>query len=43
MQEGPEVTVRNDTQDTTFSIEHSLNPHQVEIVLQGGLIEDCKS
>ena len=42
MQNGSEVTVRNVTQDTTFRAEHSLNPRQVEIVLQGGLIEDYK-
>jgi aconitate hydratase len=43
MQNGHEVTVRNDTQDTTFSAEHSLSPRQVEIVMQGGLIEDYKN
>jgi aconitate hydratase len=42
MQDGPEVTVRNTTQDTTFTVEHTLNPRQVEIILQGGLIEDYK-
>ena len=43
MQDGSEVTVRNVTQDTTFAAEHSLNPRQVEIVLQGGLIKDYKN
>jgi aconitate hydratase len=43
IQDGSEVTVRNDTQDTTFSAEHSLSSRQVEIVLQGGLIKDYKS
>jgi aconitate hydratase len=43
MQDGPEVTVRNTTQDTTFTVEHTLNPRQVEIILQGGLIEDYKN
>ncbi|WP_255152720.1 aconitate hydratase [Halorarius halobius] len=43
IQNGHEVTVRNATQDTTFQAEHSLNPRQVEIVLQGGLIEDYKA
>ena len=42
MQSGREVTVRNATQNTTFLAEHSLSPRQVEIVLQGGLIEDYK-
>jgi aconitate hydratase len=43
IQEGSEVTVRNDTQSTTFSAEHSLSSRQVEIVLQGGLIKDYKN
>jgi aconitate hydratase len=43
IQDGSEVTVRNDTQDTTFSAEHSLSSRQVEIVLQGGLIMDYKN
>jgi aconitate hydratase len=43
MQDGTEVTVRNTTQDTAFSAEHGLSPRQVEIVLQGGLIEDYKN
>jgi aconitate hydratase len=43
MQDGNEVTVRNDTQDVTFSAKHSLSTRQVDIVLQGGLIEDYKN
>lgn len=43
IQNGSEVTVRNATQDTTFSAEHSLSPRQVDIVLQGGLIEEYKN
>lgn len=43
LQDGSEVTVRNATQDTQFPAEHSLSARQVEIVLQGGLIEDYKS
>lgn len=43
MQNGTEVTVRNVTQDTTFTAEHSLSPRQVEVVLQGGLIEDYRN
>jgi aconitate hydratase len=42
LQDGREVTVRNATQDTMFAAEHSLSSRQVEIVLQGGLIEDYK-
>lgn len=42
LQEGHEVTVYNTTHDVTFSVEHSLSPRQVELVLQGGLIEDFK-
>jgi aconitate hydratase len=42
IQDGHEVTVRNATQDITFSVEHRLSPRQVDIVLQGGLIEDYK-
>lgn len=43
LQSGHEVTVHNTTQGNTFSAEHSLSPRQVEIVLQGGLIEDYKT
>ena len=43
MQNGTEVTVHNVTQDTTFTAEHSLSPRQVEVVLQGGLIEDYRN
>ena len=43
LQSGREVTVHNTTQEDTFSAEHSLSPRQVEIVLQGGLIEDYKT
>lgn len=43
LQNGSKVTVHNLTQDTMFPAEHSLNPRQVEIVLQGGLIEDYKN
>ena len=43
IQDGAEVTVHDATQDATFSVEHTLNPRQVEIVLQGGLIEDYKN
>ncbi|MFC7189647.1 hypothetical protein ACFQL7_07125 [Halocatena marina] len=43
LQDGSEVTVHNATQDTQFPAEHSLSARQVEIVLQGGLIEDYKS
>ncbi|PSP89585.1 aconitate hydratase [Halobacteriales archaeon QS_4_69_34] len=43
IQEGSAVTVDNATQDTTFTAEHTLSPRQVEIVLQGGLIEDYKN
>jgi aconitate hydratase len=43
MQNGSEVTVRNTTQDSTFVAEHTLNPRQVEVILQGGLIEDYKN
>ena len=43
MQEDSEITVRNTTQDTAFTAAHSLSPRQVEIVLQGGLIEDYKN
>lgn len=43
MQEDSEITVQNTTQDTTFTAEHSLSPRQVDIVLQGGLIEDYKN
>jgi aconitate hydratase len=43
LQNGREVTVHNTTQDATFSAEHSLSPRQVEILLQGGLIEDYKN
>jgi aconitate hydratase len=42
MQAGSEITVHNATQDGTFTAEHSLNSRQVEIVLQGGMIEDYK-
>ena len=42
-QDGAEVTVHDATRDATFSVEHTLNPRQVEIVLQGGLIEDYKN
>ena len=43
IQDGAEVTVHDATRDATFSVEHTLNPRQVEIVLQGGLIEDYKN
>ena len=43
MQAGSEVTVRNTTQDTEFTAEHTLSPRQVDVVLQGGLIEDYKN
>ena len=43
MQEGSEVTVRNATQETEFTAEHTLSPRQVDVVLQGGLIEDYKN
>jgi aconitate hydratase len=43
MQNGSEVTVRSATQDSTLAAEHTLNPRQVEIILQGGLIEDYKN
>jgi aconitate hydratase len=43
MREGTEVTVRNVTQDTEFTAEHSLSPRQVDVVLQGGLIEEYKN
>ena len=43
IQDGAEVTVHDATRDATFSVEHTLNPRQVEIVLQGGLIEDYRN
>lgn len=43
MQEGSAVTVRNTTQETEFTAEHTLSPRQVDVVLQGGLIEDYKN
>ena len=43
LQNGTEVTVRNGTQDTEFTAEHSLSPRQVDVVLQGGLIEAYKN
>ena len=43
LQNGTEVTVRNGTQDTEFTAEHSLSPRQVDVVLQGGLIEEYKN
>lgn len=43
LQEGSEVTVHNATQDTTFSVEHSLSARQVTTVLQGGVIETYKA
>ena len=42
LQNGSEVTVRNATRDATFTAEHTLSPRQVEVVLQGGMIEDYK-
>ena len=35
---GPELTVRNVTQDTEYTVRHRLSPRQVEMVLAGGLI-----
>jgi len=43
MQDGSTVTVRNTTQETEFTAEHTLSSRQVDVVLQGGLIEDYKS
>ncbi|RJS96307.1 aconitate hydratase [Halococcus sp. IIIV-5B] len=43
LRNGTEVTVRNGTQDTEFTAEHSLSPRQVDVVLQGGLIEEYKN
>jgi aconitate hydratase len=40
LREGGPVIVENRTQGTTFATEHTMTPRQVEIVLQGGLIED---
>ncbi|WP_160133355.1 aconitate hydratase [Halococcus salsus] len=43
LRNGTEVTVRNGTQNTEFTAEHSLSPRQVDVVLQGGLIEAYKN
>lgn len=43
MENGADVTVRNVTQDAEFTAEHTLSPRQVDVVLQGGLIEDFKN
>ena len=43
MQDGSTVTVRNTTQETEFTADHTLSSRQVDVVLQGGLIEDYKS
>src|SRR5699024_696135 len=43
MQDGSTVTVRNTTQETEFTADHTLSSRQVDVVLQGGLLEDYKS
>ena len=43
MQNGTEVTVRNVTEDTTCTAEHRLSSRQVEVMLEGGLIEDYRN
>jgi len=39
---GSEITVKNKTKDKTYSVEHTLSERQVEILLDGGIINYFK-
>lgn len=42
IQAGPVVTVRNVTKGSTLQLKHALTPRQIEIILDGGLLNHIK-